>query len=626
MILTARRSLINLANIASKKRTDIQILRAISVLLVLVFHIRWQLLPNGYLGVDVFFFITGFVLFPQIRDLVSSKPGTRISHFRTFLRKRFNRLMPAFITSTIFSLVILTLFGSLSAHRAIASQAIASLFFLGNLSAESLSGDYFSPQPNPFLHYWSLSSEWQLYFFVPILITITLIIFKTNLLRVLTIYLFLFFTFWAIFSISSSFFNYYSPISRLWEFFLGIFLAHQIKRMENLKNRLIQLFARTVFLATFLVIISPYKVGTYYGQIAAATLFISFILSRFSPPLFYKTLLTWIGDRSYSIYLYHLPLIYLSLYSPLSASRFHLRAIGTVFCVAIAFFLAHLSYTKVEVRQNVAIEFLNGNYWSSERVLVKHYLASIVVSISLFAVSSVFYGPYQGSKVDVAWKRYPRCTSSDVTPCISSSNATDRRIVLVGDSHADHFIGVMRTLSDQTNAQIYYLGDRVENYIQGSTLENSLNKINPNLVIVSQFNRDILQEDNFRESLNLMQNKGIKVLFIADNPHFSDYLYYLHHVNPSFASLFLSNTPLDKVDALELDKNSRITASAYLEAAKLLNIEYFDLYEIFCPQDICLRKFDGQYLFYDNHHLSVKGAVFVQEALIDKVSKLLSST
>ena len=615
-----------MVNVSNKKRTDIQILRAISVLLVLVFHIRWQLLPNGYLGVDVFFFITGFVLFPQIKDLVNSKRGTRISQFRTFLRKRFKRLMPAFVISTIISMVILTLFGSLSAHRAIASQAVASLLFIGNLGAENLSGNYFSPQPNPFLHYWSLSSEWQLYLFVPFLIAVTLTIFKTNFSRVSTIYLFLFFTIWAIFSTSNSLFNYYSPISRLWEFFLGIFLAHQMKRMENLKNRLIQLFARTMFLATFLIIVSPLEIGTYYGQVTAATLFVSFILSRFSPSYYIKTLLVWIGDRSYSIYLYHLPLIYLSLYSPLSASRFHLRALGTVFCVVTAFFLAHWSYTKVELRQKITADSLNGDYRLSDRVLVNQYLVCIIISISLFAASSILYGPYQGSKVDVAWKRYPRCTSSDVTPCISPNNASDKKIVLVGDSHADHFIGVMRNLSAKTNAHIYYLGDRVENYIQGSSFEKSLNRINPNLVIVSQFNRDILQENNFRESLNLMQDRGIKVLFIADNPHFSDYLHYLHHVNPSFTSLFFVNPPMDKVDALELEKNSRLTPSAYLEVAKLLNVEYLDLFESFCPQDICLRKFDGQYLFYDNHHLSVKGAQFVQEGLIEKVNKLLSFT
>jgi peptidoglycan/LPS O-acetylase OafA/YrhL len=615
-----------MASVSSKKRTDIQILRAISVLLVLVFHIRWQLLPNGYLGVDVFFFITGFVLFPQIKDLVNSKRGTRISHFRTFLRKRFKRLMPAFVISTIISMIILTLFGSLSAHRAIASQAVASLLFMGNLGAENLSGNYFSPQPNPFLHYWSLSSEWQLYFFVPILISVTQTIFKTTFLRVSTIYLFLFFTIWAIFSTSSSLFNYYSPISRLWEFFLGIFFAHQMKRLENLKNRLIQLFARMIFLASFLIIVSPLEIGTYYGQFIAATLFVSFIISRFDPSYYIKTLLVWVGDRSYSIYLYHLPLVYLSLYSPLSASRFHLRALGTVFCVVIAFFLAHWSYTKVEVRQKITADSINGDYWLSDRVLVKQYLVCIIISISLFAASSIFYGPYQGSMVDVAWKRYPRCTSSDVTPCISPNIGSDKKIVLVGDSHADHFIGVMRNLSARTNAHIYYLGYRVENYIQDSSFEKSLNKINPSLVIVSQFNRDILQKDNFRESLNLMQDRGIKVLFIADNPHFSDYLHYLHHVNPSFTSVFFVNSPMDEVDALELENNSRIVSSAYLEVAKLLNVEYLDLYKSFCPQDICLRKIDGQYLFYDNHHLSVKGAEFVQEELIEKVNKLLSFT
>lgn len=610
----------------SRKRTDIQILRAISVSLVLVFHIRRQLLPNGYLGVDLFFFISGFVLFPQIRDLVNSRPGTRSIYLRGFLKKRFKRLMPAFNISTIISLVILTLFGSLSAHKAIAIQAIASLFFIGNLGAENLSGDYFSPEPNPFLHYWSLSSEWQLYFFVPVLIAVTQRVFRTYWFRVLSIYLFLFFTIWAIFSTSNSLFNYYSPISRLWEFLFGIFLAHHIKKIEDLKNRLIQFFARTVSLATFLLIISPLEIGTYYGQIIAGTLFVFFILSRFSPYYYIKTLLVWIGDRSYSLYLFHLPLIYLSFYSPLSASKFHLRALGTVLCVVITFFLAHWSYTKVEVGQNHTADSSRSDYQLIKKVMIKQYLVCLMISISLLAVSSVFYGPFQGSKVDVAWKRYPRCPISNITPCISPNIPTDKRIVLIGDSHTDHFIGVMRNISEKTNANIYYLGDRVENYIRGNSLKHSLMRINPNLVIVSQFNHDISQVDNFRESLNIIQNSGIKVLFIADNPHFSDYLKYIHYVNPSFISLILSNPPPDKVDALELEKNSRSVPKAYLEVAKRLNVEYLDLYGLFCPQDICIRKINGQFLFYDNHHLSVKGAEFVQEELIEKVSKLLSST
>lgn len=613
-------------NKRSQKRIDIQILRAIAVSLVLIFHIRSQIMPNGYLGVDIFFFITGFVLFAQIKDLANSQRGTRFRHFRAFLSKRFKRLMPAFVICTIISLIILTLFASLSAHKAIANQALASLFFLGNLSAPNLSGNYFSPQPNPFLHYWSLSSEWQIYFLVPILIIVTKNLFRASLYKVFSFYLIFFSITWALFSISHSYFNYYSPLSRLWEFFLGILLGQHYYKAKYPASASNRIFSRILFLVAFLIIISPLELGTLLGQIIAAFFFVSFIQSGFSPSSQITNILVWIGDRSYSIYLYHLPLIYLSLYSPLSASRIHFRALGTLCSVALTFLLAHWSFTKIELREKISEVSLNKECWSRNGFFVLYYIICIVLSFSLSALSSVFYGPSQGSKVEVAWKKFPRCPISDVTPCISANKATEKKIVLVGDSHVDHFVGVMRELSTYANADIYFLGGKVESYIENTSFEKSLDKMDPNVVIVSQFNQNTTQIENFKRGLKRIQDKGIQILFIADNPHFSDYLQYIHYVNPSFTSLIFSSAPQDKVDSFELAKDSRIAPNAYLEVVKLLNVEYLDLFERFCPQNVCLRSFNGNYLFYDNHHLSVKGAEFVQAELIKKVITLLKLT
>lgn len=610
---------------SGKKRPDIQILRAISVLFVLVFHIRSQLLPNGYLGVDIFFFITGFVLFPQIEEFVNSTPGQRLNSFRNFLNKRFKRLMPAFLVSTIISITLLMLFASLIDHRSISLQSTASLLFLGNLSAENLIGNYFSPRPNPFLHYWSLSSEWQLYLLVPIIIAMVQRNFKITLIKVSHIYLILFFTVWALFLNSTSLFNYYSPISRVWEFFLGLCLAQRIQKMEEFQSHWIKLTARIVFFIVFVLVISPLAIETYYGQITSGVLFVSFILSRFIIKNYFRNLLLWIGERSYSIYLYHLPLVYLSLHSPLGASNFSLRVIGTILSVLITFLLAHWSYTNVEVGQNITVRGSSLDRLLGTKASIKLYVICLSVSLSLLVISSVFYGPYQGSRVDVAWKRFPKCPDTVVAPCIVSKNVTDKRIVWVGDSHTDHFLGVMRELSTSTNSNIYQLRERIDNYSQSASLQESLNQINPDLVIVSQFNTDPLLKDDFSKSLKLLRHRGFKVLFLADNPYFSDYLHYIHYVNPSITSLILSDPPPSEVSSLDLEKNSRLAPVRYLDVVKSLNVDYLDLYEYFCPENLCIRKIDGRYLFYDNHHLSIAGAALVQDDLIEIARRLLGS-
>ena len=145
-------------------RIDVQVLRGVAVLAVLLFHAFEKSFPNGYLGVDVFFLISGFVITPQILEIFNSHSG-RVGRLKSFYIRRLYRLLPALGAMVGFSSILILLLGSPEDHERFARQGISTLFFGGNFGAYLFSQDYFSPNPNPLVHTWSLAVEQQFYIF-----------------------------------------------------------------------------------------------------------------------------------------------------------------------------------------------------------------------------------------------------------------------------------------------------------------------------------------------------------------------------------------------------------------------------------------------------------------------------
>jgi len=336
-------------------RQDIQVLRGVSVLLVVIFHTRQALMPNGYVGVDIFFLISGFVLWPQINNLFF-KGNKALGHsnlskekigYLQFLKRRYDRLIPAFIISLILTLSILLFLSSYSIHKNMSLQAISSMFFVGNLGTETLVGNYFSPQPNPFMHLWSLSAEWQIYFFAPISIVLLKKIFPINftlaifLISALNLLIKIFFEL----SINS----YYSSFSRIWEFYFGVLTAIYFRKFSLIINSLQLLIIRIIGILCLIIIMSPFEMRVIFAQFLSVIFFISFLISNLPVYTRINKILLWLGDRSYSIYLYHFPLIYISLHSPLSPSTFSFRVLGTVISLIITLIIANWSYIRIEI-------------------------------------------------------------------------------------------------------------------------------------------------------------------------------------------------------------------------------------------------------------------------------------
>ena len=161
---------------SGNRRSDIQYIRAISVIAVLLFHSKSNIFSNGYLGVDAFFVISGFVVSPLIINIFSCEPKDFKNNISLFWYKRLFRLAPALVITLVSSALLVSMFGRTYDLATFYKQGLGVNLMLANLVANNVSKDYFHSGPNPLIHTWSLSVEEQIYIFLPAVIFVYLYI------------------------------------------------------------------------------------------------------------------------------------------------------------------------------------------------------------------------------------------------------------------------------------------------------------------------------------------------------------------------------------------------------------------------------------------------------------------
>lgn len=140
-------------------RKDIQLLRGIAVLLVVLYHLDLGWIKSGFLGVDIFFVISGFLM-----NLLYDH-----AHKKIFFIRRIKRLLPAYFATLLLTVVVATFITTPVEYNQVVKQALFGLFFSSNFGFW-LQNSYFSKAEfNPLLHLWSLGVEIQFYLCVPLL-------------------------------------------------------------------------------------------------------------------------------------------------------------------------------------------------------------------------------------------------------------------------------------------------------------------------------------------------------------------------------------------------------------------------------------------------------------------------
>lgn len=410
---------------ASEYRADIDGLRAVAVALVVAFHAFPRWVPGGFIGVDVFFVISGYLISGNIISGIESSRFT----LGDFYIRRARRILPALAIVLAATLLIGRAVLLPSTYQKLGLQALSGVLFVPNLAFWNEAG-YFdaAAETKPLLHLWSLGVEEQFYLLWPILLMI-LSKRPTRLLAILCAIVaasLAYSSYAAIYSPAAAF---YSPLSRLWELGSGgvLFLVARHRR----DNNALSLVGIVLILASAILL---KKTSTFPGfaaipSVAGSALVIvsgSTILARKLPEL--------LGRISYPLYLWHWPLLVLAGSNGMNSTGQRLIV------VAVSLVLSFLTYQLLER----PIRF--------GRLRQTGVVASFIVMIGIACVS-VFafydhpapdrYSPEIRPVLALADynpetdARYPSCWASEKAPFESyGAECRKGKILLWGDSHA----------------------------------------------------------------------------------------------------------------------------------------------------------------------------------------------
>lgn len=402
----------------NKKRrymTGIDGLRALAVIGVIIYHLNYEWLPGGFLGVTIFFVLSGYL----ITDLLIEewKKTNRIDLIDFWIR-RFKRLLPAFV----FMMLIITLwiiFFHPSAIGKLHSDFLPSILYVNNWWYIYHEISYFETfgKPSPFTHLWSLAVEEQFYLFWPIVFMGIFRLVKKDSLRVGIIFIgaivsALLMTIIYVPGVDPSR-VYYGTDTRAFSLLIGAALAvvwpsQKLSKKLPLAPRmileLIGLSGITLIIVMF-VFSSQYESFLYNGGMFVLSIYTALLVACLAHPattigkIFSFVPLRWIGTRSYAIYLWHYPIIILT------TSHVHTNNdvdfVMIMLQIAATLVIAEFSYQFIErpIRRGYHRKLLQ---WVQSRM--NWNIRSIYRKGILFSIALIFYLLMSGSTYAIITK------------------------------------------------------------------------------------------------------------------------------------------------------------------------------------------------------------------------------
>lgn len=286
------------------RRNDIQILRGLAVLAVVLYHAGLPAIAAGYLGVDIFFVVSGYLM---MRIISAERDAGTFSVIGFYLR-RARRLLPAAFATLLVTAIAAPFFLTQEALHSFGEQLVGALTFTANIVLWN-QGGYFDidPAQKPLLHFWSLSLEEQFYFLFPLLLLVVAVRRRLGVLAVLAAVSFA--LCWMIASRAPSLAFYLLP-TRAWELLLGAAVAALMAQNPTLRlPSQAGLGGLGMILVVLIAPIDPVhpRIDALLATFGTAAI----ILCRddWMRAGIIGRVLSHIGDISYSLYLVHWPLI-----------------------------------------------------------------------------------------------------------------------------------------------------------------------------------------------------------------------------------------------------------------------------------------------------------------------------
>lgn len=422
------------------KNKEIQGLRAIAVLGVVLYHAHFAWIPGGFLGVDVFFVISGFLI---TQMLLKELSRTSTINFPAFYARRLRRLLPTAVIVVITTIGVGRHLISPLRFKDLGLDGIASIFYGANYRFYYSQIDYLNlgSKPSLLLHFWSLAVEEQFYFIWPLLIFVGYKLFKkwgafTLLLPVLSLSFFISLKFTS----SNPTLAFYSLQTRAWEFAVGSMTCFAVVAISKLTLTIRTLLGWTglAILTYGLLTIKESQPFPGYAALipTLATALVIFASSygRFigsfliTNPIFYG-----VGAISYSLYLWHWPIYQLEAevlgQNPTGQALFGYLILTFTFTL-LSYFLIEKpvrNYHRMAIRAHHS--FITGGLISAVGVLT----AVSIMGLNLFPSSTVNVAAANPASVNSPPATPTTTTDPNLNFLASPSPSADQTLVTAGN-------------------------------------------------------------------------------------------------------------------------------------------------------------------------------------------------
>jgi peptidoglycan/LPS O-acetylase OafA/YrhL len=634
---------------ANQYRPDIDGLRAVAVLSVILYHMNSALIPGGFVGVDIFFVISGYLITLHIlRDMDAGRFS-----LLDFYRRRVKRIAPVMLV-----VIAVVMLASLVVLRPedtdkVGRTAFAALASLANVYFwlfEDTSYFAQASQEVPLLHLWSLGVEEQFYIFWPLVLMVAYQTIRgRHFLGILGLVSVLSFLLGEVLFLAEPAFVYYMLPTRAGELMLGALSAYLVTKKPDLRIHGAvtgtAAIGGVVLIVGSLTLLNEEVVFPGLNALPPTLGTAALILAGHygnSLPVRLLTLrpLVYLGLISYSAYLWHWPLMAFARYAGVNFDL----VIGPGIFVA-TLLLASASYRWIERPtrryQGTAWQVIIRMYAIPAGMLMVFSLAMVFSRGMFLHVNAEAYALLQGNSKPAYAYDYV-CQSWELTDAdlsnpacvLGKPDAGGVDVLLWGDSQAAHYVGMLGAFAEHAefrfrNAQHSScppIDSDPIGYVPAKRLDNCRRSLERVLSVIHAYDTVIVSSawtaygamsevffDAFFDTVRALTERGKQVILLGQIPDVPRYDRVCHEkaITLTWMQCEYADNPLSPAIAAV---NERLRAFAYSTDG----VAYFDIVDHLCPDGLC-SAYDamGDALYFDSTHLSLPASWKLGRKVLD---------
>ena len=613
-------------------RPEIDGLRAIAVGAVILYHAQstilgHQLFKGGFIGVDIFFVISGYLITSIIlKELVT----TGSFSFKHFYERRIRRILPALLFVMLVSLPFAWMYLLSISLIDFSKSILYSLGFSSNFYFH-YSGQQYGAESGllkPFLHTWSLSVEEQYYILFPIVLLITFKYFRKYLIHILILgfVISLSLADWGSRNYPS--FNFYVLPTRAWELLAGSILSYfEITRGKRSENKTLNLILPSIGLLLIGHSILFFNDKMFHPSFYTLSPIIGVCLviwfsneNDLITKILSTKLFVGIGLISYSLYLWHYPIFAFSRLNDFTQgslfNKFLLAIIIVILSIISYYFVERPARNK---KKKFKFLFL---------IIILNYL--FIFCLGLFVLNNK-YLLFDKNLIDFneientrnEWENCSKNTLKDISDYCSIGNYNDK-VFLIGDSHLLPLINDLGKKLNKRNYELINFAQPGKIYRRKLTDDKRVNFLkdikNSIFIFGGYYQRESKSElkslfNFYKEDFQIFLKNKNKIIFLTPIPE----------VNVEPIDYKLKQVIQGKIKDISIQKTKIIDRNKFAMdfISKFKEINIINLSKIFCDEFKCYAITPNKLILKsDNDHPSLKGAEMINDLIMKEIEKI----